>query len=705
MNNLTPETPVQYLKGVGPGLAEKLQKKAIYTVWDMLFYLPIRYLDRRKIHTLKTLPDQKQQTFVAEIMRYHVKPFGKGGRRKMLEILVGDGGYYATIVFFQFHEASLKKKFPIGSKVLFLGDVKYFKGRKSIAHPDMEIWDEEEGMSAKIYPFYSLTEGLHQKTVRRIFEKNLETMLGIVEEDPRSVREEADSVKISLQEAFRYIHEPPLEADINALNESKSPYHQRIIYDEFFYLQLGLLTKKYKSSQKASYVVGQKTSLFTEGKTLLPFQLTGAQERAIKDIHDDFLSGSPMNRLVQGDVGSGKTMVAFLSSLYAIEAELQTALMAPTEILAEQHFKKILPFEEKLGIRVELLTSSTSVKRRREILSELRQGLIHILIGTHALLTPHVHFAKLGYVIVDEQHRFGVMQRAQLKNKSKFKDGDLTPHVLVMTATPIPRTLSMSVYGDLDVSVMDELPLGRKPIQTKVVWEKGRQKMYDFIAGQLKKGRQAYFVYPLVEESEKLDLKNATQMFEELKTVFPDFRLGLLHGKMSAAEKEQIMQRFQSGELQVLVSTTVIEVGVDVPNATVMVIEHAERFGLSQLHQLRGRVGRGSEKSYCFLMAGYARSEESRFRLKVMEETTDGFKIAEEDLKLRGPGEFLGTKQSGLPDFRLAQLVRDGHLLAVAKKRAAEVIIDDPNLTHEKNQTLKSIMLKRWGKRLDLMLA
>lgn len=700
---LTPDTAVQYLKGVGPHIAELLQNRSVYTAWDLLFYLPFKYVDRRKIHTPRSLPEQKKQTFLAEILNYSVKPVGRT-RRRILEILLGGEGSFVTAVFFQFHEASLMKRFPVGSQALFFGDVKYFRGMKTVAHPEMEPWDEEElEGGARIYPFYPLTEGLHQKTARRIFDRNLDGLLTLVSEDPRSVRE--DGSKISLVDAFREVHRPSLDADIELLNSQKSPHHQRLIYDEFFYLQLGLLSKRTKTAAGRAYSCGDKTKLFASARASLPFTLTDAQNTALEDIRGDFASGKPMNRLVQGDVGSGKTMVAFLSSLMAIESGVQAALMAPTEILAEQHFKKILPFEESLGIRVELLTSSTPAKRRHDVLSRLRDGSVDLLIGTHALLTPDVRFAKLGYVVIDEQHRFGVMQRSQLKNKAKFNDGEVMPHLLVMTATPIPRTLSMTIYGDLDVSLMRELPKGRQPIQTRVFWESARAKMFESVGKELKKGRQAYFVYPLVEESEKLDLKNATAMFAELKKVFPGEAIGLLHGRMHAEEKEQIMAAFGRGEIKALASTTVIEVGVDVPNATVMVVEHAERFGLSQLHQLRGRVGRGGEKSFCFLMAGYARSEESRFRLKVMEQVLDGFVIAEEDLKLRGPGEFLGTKQAGLPDFRLAQLVRDGHLLVAAKKRAEEILTEDGDLILEKNGKFKKIMMERWGKRLDLMLA
>lgn len=704
MSNLEAHTPVQYLKGVGPHIAGLLQKKSVYTAWDMLFYLPIKYIDRRKVHSIKDLPVEKGQTFLAEVESLSVKRIGRGGRRRILEMLVTDGSAYAQVSFFSFHEATLRKRFPEGTRVLFHGDIKNYRGVKTCMHPEMERWDEDADYEGKIYPFYSLTEGLYQSTVRKIFHKNLNDLLPCVEEDPRSVREEGD-VKLDLKEAFLYLHKPPLDADVDELNARRSKFHQRVIYDEFFYLQLGLESKRYQAAQKVSYVFPPSQTLLPQALSELPFELTNAQKEVLQDIESDFAKGSPMNRLLQGDVGSGKTIVAFLASLQAIEAKHQVAIMAPTEILAEQHFKNFLKFEKSLNIRVELLTSSTPAKKRKDILGSLRAGHVDLLVGTHALLTSDVQFANLGFIVIDEQHRFGVMQRASLKNKSKLEEGERLPHLLVMTATPIPRTLSMTVYGDLDVSVIRELPKGRKPVTTQVVREKQRQKLYTAIQTEIENGRQAYFVYPLVAESEKMDLKDATQMCEALKKQFPKFQVGLLHGKMKSAEKETVMLAFKSGEIQILVSTTVIEVGVDVPNASVMVIEHAERFGLSQLHQLRGRVGRGSAASYCYLMASYAQSEESRFRLKAMEKTHDGFEIAEEDLKLRGPGEFLGTKQSGLPDFRLAELIRDAHLLNAAKKRAQEVLSCDKNLEKPKNQKLKSIMLTRWGQKLDLLIA
>lgn len=706
VSQLTPTTPVQYLKGVGPRLAQLFEKKSLYTAWDMLFNLPIKYVDRRRLYSVRDLPLGKRQTFIGTVQSYAVRPI-RGRGKRILEMFVTDKTGAAKITFFKFNEASLKRRFPVGSRVLFFGDVRAYRGMKTMVHPEMEPWDVEDSDKMrdifKIYPFYSLTEGLYQNTVRRIMQKNLEALIGLVREDPRSVRDSGD-VQVSLAEAFRYVHAPPEDADIERLNEQRSVYHQRIIYDEFFYLQVGLLFKRYRQAKQKAFVIVNEQKLAKAALKSLPFKLTGAQEAALETIKRDFASGSPMNRMLQGDVGSGKTMVAFLSALYAIESGFQVALMAPTEILAEQHFKNLVEFEERLGIRIDLLTGSTKQKNRDRIVTDLKQGRVNLLIGTHALIEPDVVFDNLGYVIIDEQHRFGVMQRARLKNKTRAKEGEVMPHLLVMTATPIPRSLSLCVYGDLDLTTISEMPKGRKPIVTKVFREKQRPRMYEFIRREIEKGHQAYFVYPLVEESEKMDLKDATLMHKHLSEIFSQYRVGLIHGRVKAAEKEAIMKAFKEGQLDILVSTTVVEVGVDVPNSTVMVIEHAERFGLSQLHQLRGRVGRGSEKSYCFLVAAYAASEESHYRLKIMEETCDGFRIAEEDLNIRGPGEFLGTRQSGMPDFRLAQIVRDSHLLNAAKRRAEEILKEDPELALGKNQKIKEIMLERWGKRLDLSL-
>lgn len=703
MSTLEPTTPIQYLKGVGPKLAQVFQRKSVYTAWDFLFYLPIKYIDRRELHTIRALPIEKAQSCLVTVQDITVRPMRN--RRKMLEMTVSDSTGVAKITFFQFNETYLKRRYPEGKKIVVFGDVKVYKGQKSFVHPEIDDWDDfsEDDASGKILPFYSLTEGLYQKTVRKIFKQNLESLLTIVEDSPLTVRETGD-VQIPLKEAFRFVHEPPSDVDVDELNCRTSPYHQRIIYDEFFYLQLGLLSKRFQYAKKQAEKLQLNVELYRSALSQLPFELTDDQKTVLEEIREDFESGKPMNRMIQGDVGSGKTIVAFLASVMMIGSGKQVALMAPTEILAEQHFKNLFPYEEKLDFQIELLTGSTKTKKRDQILYDLEQSKTKLIIGTHALITEDVLFDDLGLVIVDEQHRFGVKQRAQLKNKSKFKDGNKTPHVLIMSATPIPRTLSMCVYGDMDMSLIKNKPKGRQEIDTKVFREKKRQQMYRFIEDELTKGRQAYFIYPLVEESEKLDLKDATLMHQALQNEFKNFKVGLLHGKMKAAEKEAVMQSFKNKDYAVLVSTTVVEVGVDVPNATIMVIEHAERFGLSQLHQLRGRVGRGSEKSHCFLMASYAQSEESQFRLKIMEQTNDGFVISEEDLRLRGPGEFLGTKQSGMPDFRLASIVRDGKLLKASKARAQKVLETDPDLIDPKHAVIKRVLIHRWGKRLDLSL-
>lgn len=719
-SSLTPSTPIQYLKGVGPYVGQLLEKKSITTAWDMLHYFPFKYINLQTLHTIRTIPAEKRQSFLGKIESYTEKTI-RGRGRRMIEILVSDNTGWMRIIFFRFKLDSLQKRFPEGSRVLFFGDVRFYRGGKTMAHPEMELWEEDdaspppfggrvsdrtgEGEPAiRIYPFYSLTEGLYQKTIRGIIAKNLDGLLSFVRDEPRSVRESGE-VAISLVEAFRLLHHPPLDSDMTLLNEHRSPFHQRVIYDEFFYLQLGLLSKKYKQAIKKTFTVdATQSELFKKSLSILPFELTGDQKDALQEIYSDFAKAHPMNRLLQGDVGCGKTIVAFISGLPIIDAGFQMALMAPTEILAEQHLRTLTPFCEKLGLRVELLKGSTTDKQRKEILQGLADGSVQLLIGTHALITPDVLFNNLGYAVIDEQHRFGVEQRAELKNKSKQGLSETIPHILVMTATPIPRTLSMCLYGDMDLSLIRELPKGRKPIQTKVLRERGRLGMYAFIRDEIRKGRQAYFVYPLIEESEKMDLKDATLMHKRLCETYPEFRVELLHGRMKTADKDQIMAAYKQGDVQILVSTTVIEVGVDVPNATIMVVEHAERFGLSQLHQLRGRVGRGAEKSYCFLVAAYAQSEESHYRLKIMEETTDGFKIAEEDLRIRGPGEFLGTRQSGLPDFSLAELARDGHLLSVAKKRAEEILSTDPSLSHPENNLMRHIMIERWGRKLDLTL-
>jgi ATP-dependent DNA helicase RecG len=502
---------------------------------------------------------------------------------------------------------------------------------------------------------------------------------------------------IPLSEAFRKAHFPDAEDNISLLNEGKSPAHRRLIFDELFFLEIGLALRRSGTVMETG-IAFPVTHLYTNQLCkLLPFALTPAQERVLSEIESDMRLPHPMNRLLQGDVGSGKTIVALMAGLMAIEGGYQMALMAPTEILAEQHFLNIRPLVEKLGLRTALLTSSLKKSQKETLGEEIHAGKIHMVIGTHALIQEGVEFQRLGLVIIDEQHKFGVLQRVSLKKKG------YNPDVLVMTATPIPRTLAMTLYGDLEVSVIDQLPPGRGTITTRVFNEKERFRVYRILREEISKGKQAYVVYPLVEESERLDLKDATQMAKHLqRDIFPEFRVGLIHGRLKSEEKETIMADFKSQRIHILVSTIVIEVGIDVPNASVMVIEHAERFGLSQLHQLRGRVGRGKDPSQCLLIAQYPRSEEAQRRLRVMEQTTDGFKIAEEDLAIRGPGELLGTQQSGLPDFRVANFVRDIQLLGEARKEAFSIISRDPILSLPEHLFTKETLKERWKGRLEL---
>jgi ATP-dependent DNA helicase RecG len=491
-------------------------------------------------------------------------------------------------------------------------------------------------------------------------------------------------------DALEHVHRPPQDAGVE-YTELRSPYHRRLIFEEFFWLELYLAARKSGLQKEQAFSFAPKLESVEKLKSSLPFKLTGAQERAFSEILKDLAKDHPMHRLVQGDVGSGKTLVALMSGLVAFENGFQSAIMVPTEILAEQHYQNAKRYLEPLGVTVGLLTGSMRQSERNQTFDMLRNGLIQFVIGTHALIQDEVEFKKLGLVIIDEQHRFGVHQRSRLKQKG------LSPHFLVMTATPIPRTLAMTVYGDLDVSVIDELPAGRSPIVTRVTYESKRPQVLGFLKEQLEKGRQAYIVYPLVEESEKIDLKDAMSQYEILKGELPQFKVGLLHGKMKPDEKDEVMREFRAGNYHVLVSTTVIEVGVDVPNANLMIVEHAERFGLSQLHQLRGRVGRGSHKSYCVLVLGHAVSDESRARTEIMEKTTDGFKISEADLEIRGPGEFLGARQSGLPGFKLANLVRDVKILQESRQAAFEVLERDPDLASKENRWLRHELLKTHG--------
>jgi ATP-dependent DNA helicase RecG len=691
-------TSIQYIKGVGPKISQKLAKKGINTIVDALYFLPRKYEDRRTIKKIADCISGRIEIIRGTISMLDVVPYRRG-RKRVFEMAVTDGSGIIIAKWFHFNERYMRQRFKRDQQVILTGELKRYNLQKEVHHPEIEIVDphEEESWEFKrIIPIYSETEGLYQKTLRRIMKKVVdEHAFSVVDGIPAGIR--ARLKLISLEDAVRGAHFPEDDVSIDKLNTGDSAAHRRLIFDEFFFLELGLALRKRNVSLEDGNAYLLTDAYAKKLKKILPFELTGAQKRVVKEIIDDLKKPHPMNRLLQGDVGSGKTIVALIASLIVIENGFQAAFMAPTEILAEQHFSTISPFAEKLGLRVVLLTSSTKGSKRIEIYQKIAGGEVDIIIGTHAIIQESVHFKKLGLAIIDEQHRFGVMQRAMLKKKG------MTPDVLVMTATPIPRTLGLTVYGDLDSSVIDQMPPGRIPVKTKLYHERNRETVYKRITQEVEKGKQVFIVYPLIEESEKMDLMNASHMAEHLqKEVFPRYTIGLLHGKVDPKEKERIMSDFQAKNIDILVSTTVVEVGIDVPNASLMVIEHAERFGLSQLHQLRGRVGRSDYPSQCILLAQYSKSDDARQRLKIMEQTTDGFKVAEEDFSIRGPGEFLGTRQSGIPDFRIANIVKDAKILSEARQEAFRVVGQDPELAQEEHNITKQVLRERWKGRLEL---
>jgi len=616
-------------------------------------------------------------------------PLGRT-RRKIWEIVLKDETGQISCKYFRSPYRGYFERFEPHQTVRVVGKVILYRNNLEFHHPDIHpINVSEEAEKDELIPLYTEIEGLSQNKFQKLIQAALQ-LTEIEDSLPEEIRKKSEL--ISLKQALQEIHNPPLEHAEKIL-KWRSPAQIRLIFEELFWVELNLALKK--SGHQLEKALPVKAKLSRKGELLsrLPFELTQAQIRAYEEIKTDLAKPHPMHRLVQGDVGSGKTLVALLSALEAADAGFQTALMAPTEILAEQHYRNAVKLMEPLGIQVRLLVGSLKTKERNQILEDLISGEAQICVGTHALIQKDVEFQRLGLTIVDEQHRFGVQQRNLLKSKA------VSPHFLVMTATPIPRTLAMTVYGDLDVSVINEMPKGRQPIVTRKAFESKRSLVTGFVKEQLQKGRQAYVVCPLVEESEAMELKNAQDEYLRIQKEFPEYKVGLLHGKMKTADKDEIMRAFRDNQIQILVSTTVIEVGVDVPNANIMVIEQAERFGLSQLHQLRGRVGRGEHKSFCILMLGYALSEEGRQRAEIMEQTTDGFKISEADLEMRGPGEFLGTRQSGLPGFRLANLVRDLDLLQKARKAAFDWVSKDPSLQKIESHGLKEHLdrqLENW---------
>jgi len=676
-----------------------MERIGVSSYEDLLYHLPFRYLDRRSIASIAKTQPGKQRVVYGTVDAVGEVSLGRRGRR-VFEVIITDGEGYLTLKWFHYPRKFFQERFKKGEKFLFFGEVSYFRNEKQMVHPEVtpvkEFFDEEDFQKhLGLVPVYSTTEGFHQRQIRKAVEFLLE---GISERLQ-------DSLPLSLcsqwqlpglAESFQRIHRPLDEDSPELWTAQRSPFHRRLIFEEFFYLQLGLAFRRQKAKIIPGIAHQGKFQLREQLLAQLPFKMTLGQERAIQEITRDMCAPRPMNRLLQGDVGSGKTLVSLLAALLAVENGRQAAVMAPTEILAEQHLKNFSRLLSAMDIPVLILTASTKGAERKRVLEQLKSGRPCVVIGTHALLEEEVAFENLSLVVIDEQHRFGVRQRMLLMKKSE------QPDVLVMTATPIPRSLAMTLYGDLDLSLMTEMPPGRIPILTRIMNEKDRPKMVEFVREKVEAGQQAYFVFPLIEESEKLDLKDATKAFEMLKKIYSKFKVEMLHGRMKNAEKEEVMRRFSAGETQILVSTTVIEVGIDVPNATMMVIEHAERFGLSQLHQLRGRVGRGGNKSYCILATDFKKSDLAKERLKVMEASSDGFKIAEEDLKIRGPGDFLGTRQSGLPDFRVGNLINDLDLLEAAREAARDILEKDPQLQLEENRQIRPILEHRWRGRLSL---
>lgn len=689
-------TPIQFIKGVGPRLAELLKKKGIASVEDALYNIPRDYEDRRTIKPISKAKVGERETLRGKVLALGTVSYH---RRRVFEMVVGDESGSIIAKWFNLSGAYLKRKFEQGQQVIISGKVEAFRYQKEMYHPDIEViedGEDEQREFARIVPKYSETEGLHQKTIRRIMKQVVEGYArALPDAIPREICRARNLVDLAV--ALERVHFPGQDDEFSALVAGKSAYHRRIVFDEFFFLELALALRRRGTLVEAGIAFRTEVPGLKKLEKVLPFQLTAAQKRVIEEIKKDMARPHPMHRLIQGDVGSGKTVVAFAAAAVAKGNGYQTAIMAPTELLAEQHYLTLHHFAEKLGVSLAFLSSSTRKSVRTDLYQKIEKGLIDLVIGTHAVIQEGVEFAKLGLGIIDEQHRFGVMQRASLKRKGS------NPDVLVMTATPIPRTLAMTVYGDLDISVIDELPPGRTPVKTKVFHEKERQKVYEMIGREIEKGHQAYVVYPLIEESEKLDLMDATKMYTHLKAeVFPYCKVALLHGRMKSEEKEEVMRRFKAKEIQILVATTVIEVGIDVPEATLMVVEHAERFGLSQLHQLRGRVGRGAASSTCVLLAQYRKSDDARQRLRVMEETNDGFKIAEEDLSIRGPGEFCGVRQSGIADFRVANIIRDATILNEAREEAFDLVRKDPGLENPEYFLLREVLKHRWKTRLEL---
>jgi ATP-dependent DNA helicase RecG len=683
-------TPIEYLKGVGPNRGELLRKElGIHKYQDLINFYPNRYIDRTRYYKINELQNNAAEVqIIGKIINIKTVEFAKG-RKRLVATFVDDTGQM-ELVWFQGHKW-IRESLKLNEISVIFGKCTSFNGMYNMAHPEIEpLTEHEQSLRSAMQPVYPSTEtltnrGISNRVINKLMQQLfLETQTLFGETLPVYLMEELKL--IPKKSALFNIHFPK---SAEALTKAQF----RLKFEELFFIQLQLITKNLVRKNKIKghpfEKVGENFNNFFQNH--LPFELTNAQKRVLKEIRNDMGNPAQMNRLLQGDVGSGKTIVALMSMLLALDNGFQACLMAPTEILANQHFVGISELAKELNLNIKILTGSTKIAQRRIIHEELENGSLHILIGTHALLEDKVKFQNLGLAIIDEQHRFGVEQRSKL-----WKKNVIPPHILVMTATPIPRTLAMSLYGDLDISVIDELPPGRKPIQTVHRFDSNRQKVMNFIASEIAKGRQIYIVYPLIKESEKMDFKDLMEGYDHISQIFPypKYAISIVHGKLKPAEKEFEMQRFSEGKTNIMVATTVIEVGVNVPNASVMIIESAERFGLSQLHQLRGRVGRGAEQSYCILMTSHKLSNDSKTRMDTMTRTNDGFEIAEVDLKLRGPGDLMGTQQSGVLNLQIADLVRDRDILQLARNYAMKILKDDAPMQKPEHATLRMIFME-----------
>lgn len=683
-------SPLTELDGIGDKTAKRLRQLGVYSIEDLPFLFPRAYQDRRHPLPVTALKTGTIATVMGQVLSISERRFR---RRSTLEVMISDSNGVLLLKWFRYNrwfKKNLQDRFPPGTGIIATGKVDLFAGSLEIHHPELDQADGEE--TSGIIPIYPLTDGVNQHLMRRIIHQAVTRTAGQLEESipPKVLR---DNSLPSLPESVKYLHTPPEDADEGALNRGDSPYHLRMKFGELLFFQLGILRRRKELALRKGIGIAAKSSMKTGFLESLPFELTKAQSDALDEIERDMSQEVPMHRLLQGDVGSGKTVVAFAAMLGAAAAGHQAILMAPTEVLAEQHYANMSVWAEDQGVPIALITGSLTGQRRNELNEGAATGAIPLIVGTHALIQEGTVFNSLALAVVDEQHRFGVMQRLALREKG------LAPHFLVMTATPIPRSMAMVIYGDLDLSTIDEIPPGRQDVGTTIYSRSDRARLHISIAKEVREGRQVFIVYPLVEETEKSELTAAREMADLYRErIFPNLKIGLLTGRMSSEEKDTVMKAFRKGEYDILVSTTVIEVGVDVPNATLMVIEHAERFGLFQLHQLRGRVGRGTHSSRCILMVGDQVSSEARERLKVMVRSSSGFEIAEEDLRIRGPGDFLGTRQAGMPDFRFAHPMKDRELMTAAHAAAEELNREGGKLPDNLVKQVDGF----WSNRLDL---